>query len=92
MVRITEVEPFNGKVYLADKALEMGLVDEVGQQHDAVDWLIERAGLKDPKVIMYSRRASLAEALGIPFASTRVDEKLLENVTSLRMLMLWKVD
>jgi protease-4 len=92
MVRITEVEPFNGKVYLADKALEMGLVDEVGQQHDAVDWLIERAGLKDPKVIMYSRRASLAEALGIPFASTRVDENLLENVTSLRMLMLWKVD
>jgi protease-4 len=89
---ITEVRPFNGEVFLAEEAKELNLIDEVGELEDAVRFLTTKAALNDPMVIRYSVRPTLAQALGLPTASVKIDENFLENVTSLRMLYLWKAN
>jgi protease-4 len=89
---ITEIEPFNGQVYLAGEAKELNLIDEVGQMEDAWDFLASEAHLDKPRIVRYSVRPTLAQALGIPFASVKVDENFFEDITSLRILMMWKVN
>jgi protease-4 len=45
----------DGRVYTADQALKMGLVDRIGYLEDVVALAKERAGLDQAKVIMYHR-------------------------------------
>lgn len=45
----------DGRVYTADQALKLGLVDRVGYLEDVVALAKERAGLAEAKVIMYHR-------------------------------------
>jgi len=45
----------DGRVYTADQALKLGLVDRVGYLEDVVALAKERAGLGEAKVIMYHR-------------------------------------
>ena len=45
----------DGRIYTADQALKMGLVDRVGYLEDVVALAKERAGLGEAKVIMYHR-------------------------------------
>lgn len=45
----------DGRVYTADQALKLGLVDRVGYLEDVVALAKERAGLDEAKVIMYHR-------------------------------------
>ncbi len=45
----------DGRVYTADQALKMGLVDRIGYLEDVVALAKERAGLAEAKVIMYHR-------------------------------------
>ncbi|HEX9747154.1 MAG TPA: signal peptide peptidase SppA [Methylomirabilota bacterium] len=45
----------DGRVYTADQALKLGLVDRVGYLEDVVTLAKERAGLSEAKVIMYHR-------------------------------------
>jgi protease-4 len=45
----------DGRVYTADQALRLGLVDRVGYLEDVVALARERAGLDEAKVIMYHR-------------------------------------
>ena len=45
----------DGRVYTADQALRMGLVDRIGYLEDVVALAKERAGLDQAKVIMYHR-------------------------------------
>jgi protease-4 len=45
----------DGRVYTADQALKLGLVDRVGYLEDVVTLAKERAGLGEAKVIMYHR-------------------------------------
>jgi ClpP class serine protease len=37
--KITNEEVFTGKTYMADKAMEMGLIDQIGSVQEAVDYL-----------------------------------------------------
>jgi protease IV len=45
----------DGRVYTADQALRMGLVDRIGYLEDVVALAKERAGLDEAKVVMYHR-------------------------------------
>ena len=45
----------DGRVYTADQALRLGLVDRIGYLEDVVALAKERAGLSEAKVVMYHR-------------------------------------
>ncbi len=49
------VELADGRVYLAEQALEHGLIDRIGTMNDAIAIAKERAGISTVKVIAYSR-------------------------------------
>jgi protease-4 len=54
--KMTLAEVLTGRVYLADQALELGLVDQIGYLEDAVVKAKELAGLpQDAKVVVYRR-------------------------------------
>ncbi len=48
--------PLNGKVYIADDALEVGLIDQIGYRQDAFDRAASLAGLSNPKTVLYSHK------------------------------------
>ena len=45
----------DGRVYTAEQALRLGLVDRIGYLEDVVTLAKERAGLEEAKVVMYHR-------------------------------------
>lgn len=46
--KITDEEVFTGKIYMADKAMEIGLIDRIGSVQEAVDFLQQEVrGKKD---------------------------------------------
>jgi ClpP class serine protease len=51
----------DGKVYIADEALRVGLIDKVGYFRDAVNVLAERAGVVSPSVVEYQRIKGLRD-------------------------------
>jgi protease-4 len=46
----------NGKIYLAEQALEYKLIDEIGYFDQALEKTKELAGVEDPKIIKYGKR------------------------------------
>jgi protease-4 len=54
----------NGKVYTADEAIKLGLVDQTGYLDDAVAFAAQRAGVKSPTVVRYERPLTFASLLG----------------------------
>ena len=93
-VRHNETEPFNGKIYLAERALELGLIDRIGYQDAAIQRAANLAGLKDERVVRYSRRRTFMETLmdSRTDASFKLDRRLLESLRTPRLMMLWQVD
>ncbi|MFW6066147.1 MAG: S49 family peptidase, partial [Planctomycetota bacterium] len=91
---ITETEPLNGKIYLADEALEFGLIDRVGYLDTAIDRAQELAGLPKAHVVRYqSRPPLLAQLLGRSAApNTLIDADSVEQLRSPRLMLLWKVE
>ena len=58
-----------GEVWLAEEAVELGLVDGVCEPHEALDAALELAGgLTRKQVRRYERRRSLAQRVGVPGA------------------------
>jgi protease IV len=51
----------DGKIYIADEALKVGLIDKVGYFQDAVNELAERAGVVSPNVVEYQREKGLRD-------------------------------
>jgi protease-4 len=88
---LEEVAPFNGRVYLAEDAKRIGLVDEVGYLEDALAAAARLAGLSRPKVVEYSKRKSLLEEIGFASGAGSVDLKALQEVQTPRIMMVWKV-
>ena len=89
---ITETEPFNGKVYLADRAMQLGLIDSIGYLSDAVDVASSIGNLSRPKVLRYKFRKSpfsqLMEASqNQPFG---LNVKSMDDLQTPRMMMMWK--
>ena len=52
-----------GRVWLAPKALELGLIDELGTMEDAIDYAAEQAGLDDFRVNYVVKEVSPAIVL-----------------------------
>ncbi len=53
----------DGRVYLADEALSSGLVDEKGDQDDAVSYAAKKANLSRPHVVKFQEAPSLFDLL-----------------------------
>ncbi|MCE5278633.1 MAG: S49 family peptidase [Planctomycetaceae bacterium] len=58
-----QIEPFNGKIYSASAAMELGLIDKIGYQRDAYDQAAKAAGLGNPRVVRYVPRHSFLAVL-----------------------------
>jgi len=88
---IMETEPFNGKVFLADRAKELGLVDKIGYLDDAIDEAQRLAGLSKPKTVRYRERKGLLRGLGWGRTVGSLSSKLLEEMQTPRLMMVWRV-
>ncbi len=90
--QITETEPFNGKVYMAEKAKALGLVDQIGYLGDAIEAAGEIADLDDPKVVRYSVRRGRLAALMESRQNNNfgLNTQTLDELQTPRMLMMWK--
>jgi protease-4 len=60
--QIREIQ--DGKVYIAEDALELGLIDAIGYDDDAVRTLADLAGVSEPLVVEFEKQRSLREILG----------------------------
>ena len=57
------VEIANGKIFMADDAKALGLVDDVGYLHDAYKHAATKAGLSNPTVVRYQDPPTLMDML-----------------------------
>jgi len=90
--KVTESEPFNGKIFLPERAKALGLIDEIGYFDEAVDEAARLAGLARPKVVRYARPKSLMEHLGMDAkARPPLGMDLLEDFRSPRVLAVWRI-
>lgn len=55
---------FNGKVYTADEALKLGLIDKIGYQNDAYDYARTAANVSAARVERYQPPTTLERLLG----------------------------
>ncbi len=89
-----ETEPFNGKIYLAQEARTLGMVDDIGYQSMAIERAEKLAGLSKPTVVQYNKRHGLMEQLmdssAASSARSMFDVKMLEDVKTPRILMQWR--
>ena len=89
----TETEPFNGKVYLTDEAIALGMIDEKGYLGDAVAHAIEIAKLRDPTVQTYRRKAGfMSKFMGQASSKTAAFDvpKILDDLQSPRIEVRWR--
>lgn len=86
----------NGKVFTADEARSMGLVDDIGDLDTALTYLAEKHRLTDPTVIRLRQPPTLSSLLGIVTdlrtGETRVDvpSSALERLLVPRPMYLWR--
>lgn len=92
MTDVEEIKPLNGTVYLADEAMKLGLVDQIGYLDDAVQQAAKMANLSKPKEVHYVKTASLRELMGVSQSTPLVDPKTLDKLMTPQIMMLWKVD
>lgn len=93
-IKLSETEPMNGKVYLADEALKLGMIDHKGHLELAVKRAQALASLAEPKLIRYEPRKpfveKLMEARGA--AGLQLDAKLLDKLQTPEIMMIWKAE
>ena len=92
-IQHTETEPFNGKIYLADEARMLGLIDRIGYISMAVDKAAEFAGLTDARVLRYEPRRGLLSGLFQNRTTSLLDLGIgsLDELLTPRILLMWKV-
>ena len=61
----------DGKIYIAQDALEKGLIDGIGYFDDAVEMLSQRAGVSGPKLIEFRRERNIRDILSWVGAGSR---------------------
>ena len=89
---VQEIKPLNGTVYLAEEAMQLGLVDQIGYLPDAVNEAAKMAGLNKPKEVHYVKATSFRELMGVSQSTPLVDPKTLDKLMTPQIMMLWKVD
>ncbi len=89
----TDLAPLNGKIYIAAKAKEYGLIDTIGFLDDAYNKAAQLANLTNPNVVEYRKHASFLESLGGAIGpSLHLDAKSIQNAQTPQFMMLWKPD
>jgi protease-4 len=93
-VEVSETEPFNGKIYLADEAMKLGLVDRIGYRGEAIAAAADQASLSDPTVKEYKPRTNLISELlkarSAPVVDLGIGGK--DDFQTPRILLMWKAD
>jgi protease-4 len=86
----TETAPFNGMVYTAAEAQQMGLVDTIGYESDAMDKAAALAGLGDPTIVRFDLREPLLSTILGQSPTSALDMKveLLEELRTPRFMYL----
>ena len=79
----------DGRIFTAAKAMEYGLVDEVGYWDDAVAKTAELLGVQDVSVYRYEQEISFASLLTARTPPPS-PEAFLRRLTQLRVLYLWQ--
>jgi len=88
-----ETEPFNGKVYMAEEARELGMIDRIGYRPEAIDRAIELAGLKDPVVLHFKVRPPMMAVLFGWSVSEQKDldiKGLIDDLRTVRIEAVWR--
>jgi protease-4 len=89
---ITETLPFNGNIFTAAEALDLGLIDNVGYLDDAIDQAASLAGLSDPKVLKYTMCKGLLEQLAGAKAGPIIDPNVIDEIQTPKLMMIWKIE
>ncbi len=76
----------DGRIYVAEQAKSLGLVDQVGYLSDAIKLTKELAGLKEAKVIGYKKKWGLKDLLSIQTQRPSLESVLPEIP---RLMYLW---
>ncbi len=82
--------PLNGQVFVTSEAIANGLVDKLGYLNDAIAAAASKAGVSKPKVLEYHKKSGLLSAMSNAESRQQLDVKLLDEITSPRVMMLWK--
>lgn len=89
----------NGKVYTADEALALGLIDGTGGRDDAINWLKNSHSLTGMELIRLDETPTLGSLLGLSSKLTgagagttklELDASVLEPFLTPRPLYLWR--
>jgi protease-4 len=90
----SELEPFNGKIYMSREALELGLIDEIGYQDKAVAKAKELAGVPEARVVVYrAYKSLLGRLLEVRSSQTPLlDARLIERLQSPQIMLMWKAE
>jgi len=93
-ITVNETEPFNGKIYLADEAVSLGLVDRIGYRNEAFAAAARLAGLADPLVRRYRPHRGLLTQIiqGKTHSVLDLGIDSLDELQTPRLMMLWKAD
>jgi protease-4 len=93
-IQYTETEPYNGKVYVGDKAREIGLVDEIGYLDAAVEKARQLGGARNASVVIYKKRTGLLDQImGGPSASAReMGLDIVQELRTPKIQLLWRVE
>ena len=68
-----------GRVWSGTRAKQIGLVDELGSLHDAVNFAAQKAGLKDPSIGTYPKKLSAFEQIFKTLDKDEISTKILEK-------------
>ncbi|MCJ7543336.1 MAG: S49 family peptidase, partial [Phycisphaerae bacterium] len=93
-VERTETVPLNGQIFMANEALELGLIDAIGYEDDAITRAGKLANLAKPKVVLYEPHKGLLTRLleGRGPSGVKIGPELLDQLQTPRLLLMWKVD
>ncbi len=91
-ITVSETEPFNGKIYMAQDALHLGLIDEIGFQDKAIANAKARIKVENAKVVQYAPHRGLFEKLfeGKANIGVNIEARTLDELQTPRMQMLWR--
>ncbi|MFB3894082.1 MAG: S49 family peptidase [Phycisphaerae bacterium] len=91
-VQFTETEPFNGKIYMAEEAKKISLVDDIGYLDDAIKRAQKLANISGAQIVQYQQRKGLLSGLmgANSSAGVSIDSKLIDDLQTPRILMQWK--
>jgi len=92
VVNYKQIEPLNGKIYLAEEAKEFGLIDGIGYLNQAIDRAIELAKLDKPTVVEYAKRGWFFTAF-FRNQEPALDVKAqMHRLQTPQIEMIWKVE